>query len=588
MNESSNSTMPKFQTLVHSERVARLPFGILLLVFYAIGIIGNSHVIHIFRNLPRRKTPSEAIILALAMFDIATNLVFIFKEYNRMRFVLVDNNEFICKLSNFSGFSAGLASAFFVLVLALYRYRRLFTPNTKETTVLFTVIKLLVCSLLAAILSIPVLFIIGHQIFHIGAFTVKRCWVDEEQVYEELPTIYFILLLCLSLFVSGISGFCNIRIIFALRSSKINLAKKGNAADKTTAHIELNAETVIEQTDFNSRLEATHTAPSKSPKANDACKTRPVLENKPRNSDGDCAKQQFTAKEQPHSDDECAKQQATQNEPPNSDGGAKQQASSNKAPNKGDDDAKQQATSNEAANKGDDAKQQATSNEAANKGDDAKQQVDSNEAPDMGNDNAKQQAASMVQQPHTNSDAKQQPTLNDIKQQNTNEECAKQQAIQIKPTNRSHIDATILDNRNNKNPAFKQKDGSPYGEEQGNENNDQMSYTKNGKKNEEVELQKSITFTVTILIISFTILLSYMLFLGLYLFVILKRKEPGFAVVSIREDTFYSYATDIVSLNAVVNPFVYFFSDPTYRKYVKSLYIRKRKRFEGSFRLISY
>lgn len=555
MNESSNSTMPDFQTLVHSERVARLPFGILLLVFYTIGIIGNSHVIHIFRNLPRRKTPSEAIILALAMFDIATNLVFIFKEYNRMRFVLVDNNEFICKLSNFSGFSAGLASAFFVLVLALYRYRRLFTPNTKETTVLFTVIKLLVCSLLAAILSIPVLFIIGHQNFHIGAFTVKRCWLDEEQVYEELPTIYFILLLCLSLFVSGISGFCNIRIIFALRSSKINLAKKGNAADKTTAHIGLNAETVIEQTDFNSRLDATQTAPSESPKANDACKTRPVLENKPRNSDGDCAKQQFTAKEQPHSDDECAKQQATLNEPPNSDGGAKQQASSNKA---------------------------------ANKGDDAKQQVDSNEAPDIGNDNAKQQPASLVQQPHTNSDAKQQPTLNDLKQQNTNEECAKQQAIQIKPTNRSYINATILDNRNNKDPAFKQNDGSPYGEEQGNENNDQMSYTKNGKKNEEVELQKSITFTVTILIISFTILLSYMLFLGLYLFVILKRKEPGFAVVSIREDTFYSYATDIVSLNAVVNPFVYFFSDPTYRKYVKSLYIRKRKRFEGSFRLISY
>lgn len=572
MNESSNNSMPEFQTLVHSERVARLPFGILLLVFYAIGIIGNSHVIHIFRNLPRRKTPSEAIILALAMFDIATNLVFIFKEYNRMRFVLVDNNEFICKLSNFSGFSAGLASAFFVLVLALYRYRRLFTPNTKETTVLFTVIKLLVCSLLAAILSIPVLFVIGHQNFHIGAFTVKRCWVDEEQVYEELPTIYFILLLCLSLFVSGISGFCNIRIIFALRSSKINLAKKGNAADKTTAHIGLNAETVIEQTDFNSRLEATQTAPSKSPKPNDSCKTRPVFENKPRHSDGDCAKQQSTAKEQPHSDDECAKQQATLNEPPNSDGGAKQQASSNKAPKKGDDDAKQQATSNE----------------AANKGDDAKQQVDSNEAPDIGNDNAKQQPASLVQQPHTNSDAKQQPTLNDLKQQNTNEECAKQQAIQIKPTNRSYINATILDNRNNKDPAFKQNDGSPYGEEQGNENNDQMSYTKNGKKNEEVELQKSITFTVTILIISFTILLSYMLFLGLYLFVILKRKEPGFAVVSIREDTFYSYATDIVSLNAVVNPFVYFFSDPTYRKYVKSLYIRKRKRFEGSFRLISY
>lgn len=530
MNESSNSSVTDFQTLVHSERVARLPFGVLLLVFYAIGIIGNSHVIHIFRSLPRRKTPSEAIILVLAMFDIVTNLVFIFKEYNRMRFVLVDYNEFVCKLSNFSGFSAGLASAFFVLVLALYRYRRLFTPNTKETTVLFTVIKLVVCSLLAAVLSVPVLFIIGHQHFHIGAFTVKRCWVDEEQVYEELPTIYFFLLLCLSFFVSGITGFCNIRIIYALKNSKINLSKKVNADDKTIAHIELNAETVIERANFDSRMEATQPAPSESSNANDTATTQPVVQNKPSNTNGDCTKQQATSKEPPNTDDECAKQQATLNKSPNT----------------------------------------------------------CNDAPNTGDDSAKQQTTSMEQQPNMIGDTKQ-ATSNELEQLSANKERAKQQATQIEPTSTSGNGATNMGTRNNKDAASTRNEGSPYkDEQQGNENNEQVSYTRNGKKNEEVELQKSITFTITILIISFTIMLSYMLFLGLFLFVILKRKEPGFAVISIQEDTFYTYATDIVSLNAVVNPFVYFFSDPIYRKYVKSIYIRKRKRFEGSFRLISY
>lgn len=104
----------------------------------------------------------EVIILVLVMFDIVINLVFIFKEYNRMRFVLVDNNEFICKLLNFSGFLVGLVFVFFVFVLVLYRYCCLFILNIKEIIVLFIVIKLLVCLFLVVIFSIFVLFIIGY------------------------------------------------------------------------------------------------------------------------------------------------------------------------------------------------------------------------------------------------------------------------------------------------------------------------------------------------------------------------------------------------------------------------------------------
>lgn len=180
MNEFFNSIMLDFQILVYLERVVRLFFGIFFFVFYVIGIIGNSYVIYIFCNLLRRKMLLEVIILVLVMFDIVINLVFIFKEYNRMRFVLVDNNEFICKLLNFSGFLVGLVFVFFVFVLVLYRYWCLFILNIKEIIVLFIVIKLLVCLFLVVIFSIFVLFIIGYQNFYIGVFMVKWCWVDEE------------------------------------------------------------------------------------------------------------------------------------------------------------------------------------------------------------------------------------------------------------------------------------------------------------------------------------------------------------------------------------------------------------------------
>lgn len=148
--------------MVYLERVVRLFFGIFFFVFYVIGIIGNSYVIYIFCNLLRRKILLEVIILVLVIFDIVINLVFIFKEYNRMRFVLVDNNEFICKLLNFSGFLVGLVFVFFVFVLVLYRYCCLFILNIKEIIVLFIVIKLLVCLFLVVIFSIFVLFIIGY------------------------------------------------------------------------------------------------------------------------------------------------------------------------------------------------------------------------------------------------------------------------------------------------------------------------------------------------------------------------------------------------------------------------------------------
>jgi hypothetical protein len=100
---------------------------------------------------------------------------------------------------------------------------------------------------------------------------------------------------------------------------------------------------------------------------------------------------------------------------------------------------------------------------------------------------------------------------------------------------------------------------------------------------EKEALSRSVIFTITILIVSITIMSCYFLFLILYMYMAVKRTDPSFRRMSIREDAFFTYATDIVAFNAVINPFVYFFSDWKYRKMYKSSYKKKLKMYESSF-----
>ena len=428
---SNDASETDYQELISTERIARLPYGILVLFCYVIGITGNSHVVHVFRSVPRKKTPSEAIILTLAIFDIITNVVFIFKEYNRLMFVMFDGNEVICKVSYFTGFVAGLASSFFVLVLAVYRYQRLFKRNTKESTVVIIVVKMIVCIIASAIISIPVVFVVGHQRFHIDRFTMYRCWIDEDQVHEDLPTIVFMFLLILASIVCGIVTFCNIRIINALKKSRINLAKLSDRKRMSMKELETKLDTVIiDRSELDSQVTVTDR-----PTSSGAQPNGPTTINSP----GDTTTPNINA-------------------PPK-----------------------------------EDHKNGITSSQVA-----------------------------------------------------------------------------------------------PKDENQASENrDDDLAPTPDGSGRDE-DLIKSIAFTITILVVSFTIMISYILFLSLYFYVIFKRKEPSFAYMSIKEDTFFTYATDIVSLNAVVNPFVYFFSDKKYRSYVLALYQRKEKRYQGLFRLTSF
>ncbi|XP_062577956.1 neuropeptide Y receptor type 2-like [Saccostrea cucullata] len=422
MNVSNIALNQAYVDLVERERFARLPYGVLVLICFVIGIIGNSHVIHIFRKMARKKTPSELIIFVLALFDLVTLVLFIAKEYERMRYVMKNNFEIVCKISNYFGFAAGLSSSLFVLVLAIYRHQRLYNQGTTQTTVPNIIIKLVGCCVISALLSIPVPLIVGFQSFQVEGFQINRCWIAEEQFFASLPKVYFISLFVLSIVECIIIGVCYSRIAKILRRLKIAITVEGKQKDSCQR----------EQTETSIVLNT-------------------IIDNGESSSERD------------------------------------------------------QKSGND------------------------KQGTQEKEIKDSTDVSTSQGVKDNRQKTEEKAEEKTNSTSLEGKR-----------TLSTLSVESGHAD----------------------------EKNDGIS-------GDEESESRNFRFTLTIFVISITIMLSYILFLSLYIFMVFKRSDSVFRIISVKEDAFYTYATDIVAVNAVIDPFVYFFSDKGYWEMVKSIYKRK-------------
>ncbi|XP_048755536.2 opsin Rh3-like [Ostrea edulis] len=436
MNTSRDTTDPGFLDLTYSERLARLPYSVLVLVLYFIGILGNSLVIHFFRRIQRKKTPSEAIILILAVCDLMTMLLFVSKEYERLRYVMDVKSEIACKITHYFGFSAGLASSFFVSVLAIYRHQRLYKSNTSQTTITRIFIYLFLCSLLSVVLCLPVPFIVGLQQFQVEGFQIRRCWFAEKQVVEFLPNVYIGCLLVWTFASCFIIGFCNFKIIRVLYQSNLTLPNTADRTEITTCN--------VDQTDMSMVTIEKETDDVKSRKC----------------------------------------------------------------------------------------------------------QQEMNDESKRTTQNTEHKTRIVVSQP----------------------------SIEDPNVIQDRDEASVID-KTPENETLKLPTSG------GNGKIHVSSDTKDAKddEGEKVALSRSITYTITILIVTVTIMVCYFLFLTLYMFMAFKRTDPSFRRMSIREDAFYTYATDIVAMNAVINPFVYFFSDRKYRNMYKSNHKQELRIYDGSF-----
>ncbi|XP_062577945.1 uncharacterized protein LOC134239826 [Saccostrea cucullata] len=446
MNTSNVSTDHHFMDLIQRERLARLPYGVIVLLCCLIGILGNSHVIHIFRRMPRKMTPSEAVIFNLALFDLITLVLFVAKEYERLRFVLYNRFEIICKITNYVGFTTGLASSLYVLVLSVYRHQRLYNPRSAQTTVTRIIIKLIACFIISAILSIPVPFVVGFQKFYVEDFQVNRCWIAEDQVIASLPEGYNIFLLALSCINCCIICVCNIRIAKVLHQSKLTIKNKVGASEMTTCNL---AKTDITEHD--------------------------VMKN--------------------------------------------------------------------------------VTEEKISKGENGKQNVDDVTSDSTSKKNKQEDGTAKS------------PSTTGTKGSN---------AIDVKDGGEDVSKTIAKDTEDVSNAIAK---------DVANSGDDVSKAIAKDVEDSGEDVSKAISFTITILLVTITIMISYILFLSLYMYVIYKRADPNFRIISVREDAFNTYATDIVCLNAVINPFVYFFSDRKYRIMIKSIYKRKQRIYDGSFRV---
>ncbi|XP_059175221.1 neuropeptides capa receptor-like [Physella acuta] len=111
-----------------------IPTIIYLVVLCVAGIIGNSIVLFVYSQR-FRSTASGTFIMAIAVFDLMANLVLIpgdiYGMFHHWDFDMV----YLCKLRSYGHAVTHGASSFFLVALAVTRYRKICKPFHKQVSI---------------------------------------------------------------------------------------------------------------------------------------------------------------------------------------------------------------------------------------------------------------------------------------------------------------------------------------------------------------------------------------------------------------------------------------------------------------------
>ena len=127
-----------------------------LMVF---GLVGNTSVLLFFRRKARKDTPSF-FIMTLAVVDWIVCL-YISLTIAELTTIYSFKNDIACKIYVISKIFASLFSAFILLTIAAYRYRKICSPFKSQLTLRGAKIAVGCDLLLALVLSVPQFFLFG-------------------------------------------------------------------------------------------------------------------------------------------------------------------------------------------------------------------------------------------------------------------------------------------------------------------------------------------------------------------------------------------------------------------------------------------
>ena len=159
-----------------------------------LGVIGNYIVLYVY-FFKWRKSTSRVFILFLTGLDFINCVTSFPVEIFIMRYYLMFDNPWLCKLSRFGPYTMNSASAAILVGIAVDRYKRICRPhgiqfNAKQSTYIciFCIIGALICTW-------PVLVLYGTREINLGNVVGYSCLVENKFDNSVFPVVYFCIMM---------------------------------------------------------------------------------------------------------------------------------------------------------------------------------------------------------------------------------------------------------------------------------------------------------------------------------------------------------------------------------------------------------
>uniref|UniRef100_A0A0B6ZQS0 G-protein coupled receptors family 1 profile domain-containing protein n=1 Tax=Arion vulgaris TaxID=1028688 RepID=A0A0B6ZQS0_9EUPU len=224
--------------------MAMVPAMTFLIILATVGLIGNTLVLFVYSR-KFKQTSTRIFIMAIAGFDIVTNVVAIPGEIYDMFHIWDFNQPMVCKIRLFVNAFTTMVAAMVLVAVAAVRYRKICKPFRTQVSVKLSKIISVILALASLVFSVPYAIINGRQTKDTPRKGIQgyECTIDDAYVNTIWPLVnsaFFIFLFvacCVPLVVMyiliGITAWKHSRVHGTFVYSK---GKKGQVTDSSNSN----------------------------------------------------------------------------------------------------------------------------------------------------------------------------------------------------------------------------------------------------------------------------------------------------------------------------------------------------------------
>ena len=164
----------------------QLPAIIYTAILMIVGTPGNSIVIYVYFFKWRRST-SRMFILYLALLDLVNCITTLPMEIYIMRYSVMLDIPFVCKLSRFSTYTMNSSSALILIGIAVDRFKRICKPYTRTFSESFSKAICIGAILISFNLTWPAIVLYGTREVRLGDATGYSCLIENKYDLTPFP-----------------------------------------------------------------------------------------------------------------------------------------------------------------------------------------------------------------------------------------------------------------------------------------------------------------------------------------------------------------------------------------------------------------